>query len=111
SGGEKDKKEEAAPAAAARGEPVFKSEMQVTDDQSFRYAEASGDNNPIHMDQAVAKMAGLPGIILQGLCTMAFTSRAIVQEAAAGDPLRLRRLAVRFSKPVLPGDKITTTAW
>jgi len=53
----------------------------------------------------------LPGIILQGLCTMAFTSRAIVQEACGGDPSRLKRLAVRFSKPVLPGDRLRTTAW
>jgi acyl dehydratase/putative sterol carrier protein len=108
--GEK-KADEAAPAAPEKREPVFKQVMKVAPDQSHRYAEASLDNNPIHIDPEVAKMAGLPGVILQGLCTMAFTSRAIVQEACGGDPLRLKRLAVRFSKPVLLGDTLTTTAW
>jgi len=107
--GEKKDEEKAAP--PARPEPVFKAKMKVTEDQTYRYAEASLDDNPIHIDNAVAKMAGLPGIILQGLCTMAFTSRAIVQEACAGDPTRLARLAVRFSKPVLPGDDLETVAW
>jgi NAD(P)-dependent dehydrogenase (short-subunit alcohol dehydrogenase family)/acyl dehydratase/putative sterol carrier protein len=96
---------------APRGEPIFRVPMKVDMDQTKRYAAASGDDNPIHLDPEVAKMAGLPGIIVHGLCTMAFTSRAIVQEACAGDPTRLKRLAVRFSKPVLPGDTITTSAW
>jgi acyl dehydratase len=51
---------------------------------------------------------GLPGIIVHGLCTMAFAGRAVVEEACGGDPERLRRLAVRFSRPVLPGQEITT---
>ncbi len=106
-----ERKEEPAAPPEARREPVFKNVMEVTADQSKRYAEASLDDNPIHLDPDVAKMAGLPGVILQGLCTMAFASRAIVQEACGGDPLRLRRLAVRFVKPVLLGDKLTTTAW
>lgn len=97
--------------APANPEPLFRVPMEVTKDQTFRYAEASGDHNPIHVDDAVARMAGHPGVILQGLCTMAFCSRAIVQRACAGNPLRLKRLAVRFSKPVLPGDSLTTSAW
>ncbi len=106
-----EKKEEAPAAPPAHGEIVFRQEMEVAKDQPWRYAEASGDNNPIHVDEQVAKMAGFPTVILQGLCTMAFTSRAIVLEACGGDPRRLRRLAVRFSKPVFPGDRITTSAW
>ncbi len=106
-----DGKEEEKAAPPARPEPVFRAKMKVADDQTHRYAEASLDDNPIHVDAAVAKMAGLPGMILQGLCTMAFTSRAIVQETCAGDPTRLKRLAVRFSKPVLPGDELETAAW
>ena len=80
-------------------------------DQTYRYRDASGDNVPIHLDDEVAKAVGLPGIIIHGLCTMAFVSWGAVQELADGDPTRLRRLAVRFSKPVLPGQTITTRFW
>jgi NAD(P)-dependent dehydrogenase (short-subunit alcohol dehydrogenase family)/acyl dehydratase/putative sterol carrier protein len=106
-----EKKEESPAAPPQKGEVLFQQIMEVTKDQPWRYAEASGDNNPIHVDEAVAKMAGFPSVILQGLCTMAFSSRAIVIEACGGDPRRLRRLAVRFSKPVFPGDRIATSAW
>jgi acyl dehydratase len=85
--------------------------MEVALDQPRRYAEASLDDNPIHLDPEVAKMGGLPGVILHGLCTMAFCSRHFVEGACGGDPRRLKRLAVRFSKPVLPGQTLTTTAW
>ncbi|MGH9040920.1 MAG: MaoC/PaaZ C-terminal domain-containing protein [Acidimicrobiia bacterium] len=81
---------------------------RVDDDQTFRYADASGDHNPIHLDGDVARSVGLPGIIVHGLCTMALAGRVVVEEACAGDPERLRRLAVRFSRPVLPGQEITT---
>jgi acyl dehydratase len=66
---------------------------------------------PIHLDADVARSVGLPGIIIHGLCTMAFTSWAAIEQVAGGDPHRLRRLAVRFSKPVLPGDDVTTRFW
>ncbi len=78
------------------------------EDQTFRYADASGDRMPIHLDDGVARAVGLPGIIVHGLCTMAFACRAVVEDACAGAPERLRRLAVRFSRPVLPGQEITT---
>ena len=92
-------------------EPVGSVTQQLDADQTYRYAEASGDNMPIHLDAEVAKSVGLPGIIIHGLCTMAFTSVAAVQELCGGDSTRLRRLAVRFSRPVLPGQEITTTFW
>ncbi|HKO26928.1 MAG TPA: MaoC/PaaZ C-terminal domain-containing protein, partial [Solirubrobacteraceae bacterium] len=81
------------------------------DDQTYRYAEASGDPMPIHLDDQLAKSVGLPGIIIHGLCTMAFTSVAVVQHACPEDPTRLTRLAVRFAKPVQPGQTITTRIW
>jgi acyl dehydratase len=96
------------PPGLAGAKPFAEVTQHVDDDQTFRYAEASGDPMPIHLDEEAAKAAGLPGIIAHGLCTMAFTSRAVVAAAAGGDPARLRRLAVRFSKPVLPGQDITT---
>ena len=76
-------------------------------DQTFRYAEASGDPVPIHLDDAAARAVGLPGIIIHGLCTMAFCGRAVIDTVAGGDPTRLARLAVKFSRPVLPGQAIT----
>jgi len=92
-------------------EPVAKVDQQIDPDQTFRYAKASGDNMPIHLDDDFARNVGLPGIIVHGLCTMAFTSWAVVQSVAGGDSTRLTRLAVRFSRPVLPGQTITTTIW
>ncbi|MGH7950110.1 MAG: MaoC/PaaZ C-terminal domain-containing protein [Candidatus Binataceae bacterium] len=95
----------------ARAEPLFSVSQTIDKDQTFRYAEASGDRNPIHTDEAVAKMAGLRGIIVHGLCTMAFTSKVAIDKLCAGDPARLKRLRVRFSRPVLPGQTITTKLW
>lgn len=83
----------------------FTSRVVVAADQSRRYAEASGDHNPIHLDEDVAKMAGLPTIILHGLCSMAFVHNALVRHVG-GDPQKVRRLAVRFNKPVLMGDQL-----
>ncbi|MGH7915899.1 MAG: MaoC/PaaZ C-terminal domain-containing protein [Candidatus Binataceae bacterium] len=94
-----------------RGEPWLTVSQKIDRDQTFRYAEASGDRNPIHVDDKVAKMAGLPGVIVHGLCTMAFTSKVMIDTLCDGDPLRLRRLAVRFSRPVFPGDQISTRVW
>jgi acyl dehydratase len=94
-----------------RSEPLFSVAQIIDNDQTYRYAEASGDRNPIHVDETVAKMAGLPGIIVHGLCTMAFTSKVAIDRLCGGDPTRLRRLRVRFSRPVFPGQTITTKFW
>ncbi|KRA38802.1 MULTISPECIES: MaoC/PaaZ C-terminal domain-containing protein [unclassified Nocardioides] len=92
-------------------EPVAVVTQHVDDDQTFRYSPASGDPMPIHLDEEIAQLSGLPGIINHGLCTMAFTSWAALEEFAAGDVSRLKRLAVRFARPVLPGQDITTSFW
>ena len=72
-------------------------ELKVTPDKylPYRYAGASGDYNPIHLDPEFAKQVGLPSNILHGLYTMAQVARANVN-AAGGDPRRLRRLSVQF---------------
>jgi acyl dehydratase len=98
----------ASPLAASR-EPVLTVSQTIDPDQTVRYADASGDRNPIHLDEAVARMAGLPRIIVHGLCTMAFTSKLMIDHLCGGNPARLRRLSVSFSRPVFPGDTITTT--
>ena len=94
-----------------RGQPIFSVAQTIDKDQTYRYAEASGDRNPIHVDENIAKLAGLPGIIVHGLCTMAFTSKVAIDNLCAGDPTRLKRLRARFSRPVLPGQTITTKIW
>lgn len=80
-------------------------------DQTVRYAEASGDPMQIHLDAEFAKSVGLPGIIIHGLCTMAFTSVAAIEHGCPRDPTRLRRLAVRFASIALPEQTITTRIW
>jgi acyl dehydratase len=90
----------------AREKPAGTFTIHVDDDQTFRYRDASGDEMPIHLDDAFAKSVGLPGIIAHGLCTMAMCSQAVVKTVADGDPARLRRLAVRFATNVLPGNDI-----
>ncbi len=80
-------------------------------DQTFRYAAASGDPMPIHTDDDFARSMGMPGIIIHGLCTMAFTSHAVLTTVCPDDPARLKRLAVRFSSPAQPKHVITTSIW
>jgi len=87
--------------------PVAEVTYRFDEDQTFRYAEASGDPVRIHLDDEAAQAIGLPGIIIHGLCTMAFCGRAVIESVAGGDPARLVRLAVKFSRPVRPGEEIT----
>src|SRR3954449_255545 len=81
-------------------------ELRVTPapDTTVRYAGASGDFNPIHLDEEFARSVGLPGRILHGLWTMAQIARA--QTDAAGGPERLRRLSVQFRGLGLPEQEI-----
>ena len=92
-------------------ELVYQESQFVAENQPTVYAEASGDENPIHTDPKVAEAAGLPGVILHGLCTMAFASNAVVNGPCEGDSRRLKRLKVRFSKPVFPEQTVTTRIW
>jgi acyl dehydratase len=95
----------------APGEPYAEITYPVADDQTVRYAAASGDNFAIHLDDVFARSVGLPGRIVHGLCTMAFTGRALLEAAGVDDPARIARLAVRFSAPLFPGDTLTTRIW
>lgn len=107
-------KKDSAPAGSSpqpRGAVVHAADMAVTADQPIRYADASGDRNPIHLDDAVARMFGHPGIILQGSCTMAFCAKHAIDAFCDGHPSRLKRMRVRYARPVLPGDTLTTIYW
>ncbi len=85
-------------------------ELKVTPDKYLphRYAGASGDFNPIHIDPELAKQVGLPGNILHGLYGMAQVARANVA-AAGGDPRSLRRLEVQFRGMGMPEQEITVS--
>ena len=86
-------------------------ELHVTPDAGLtkRYAEASGDPNPIHFDEDFAKSVGLPGCILHGLYSMAQVARAHT-DAAGGDPRSLKRLAVQFRGMGFPKQEIVVTS-
>ena len=88
------------------GDPI---ELRVTPDRflTVRYAGASGDFNPIHIDEEFARQVGLPGRILHGLWTMAQVARAHTE--AAGGPEHLRRLAVQFRGMGRMGEEIVVS--
>jgi acyl dehydratase len=83
--------------------------LKVTPDKylTVRYAGASGDFNPIHIDDDFARQVGLPGKILHGLWTMAQVARA--QTEAAGGPHALKRLSVTFRGMGVPESEIAVT--
>ena len=85
-------------------------ELRVTPDKYLphRYAGASGDYNPIHIDKEFATAVGLPSNILHGLYGMAQVARAM-QQAAGGDPRNLRRLSVQFRGMGFPEQEIVVT--
>lgn len=75
--------------------------------QLIRYAGASGDFQPIHYDDAVARRHGLPGVIAHGMLTMGLMARIL--EPWQRDGLVLRDFSVRFRSIVRPGDELTIT--
>ncbi|HEX4034283.1 MAG TPA: MaoC/PaaZ C-terminal domain-containing protein [Solirubrobacteraceae bacterium] len=84
--------------------------LRVTPDRyvTARYAGASGDFNPIHLDDEFARSVGLPGRILHGLYTMALIARA--QTEALGGPGHLRRLSVQFRGAAVPEEEIVVSS-
>jgi acyl dehydratase len=83
-------------------------EVTFTKEQITVYAEASGDRNPIHLDDDFAQSVGLPGIIAHGMLQMGLM--ATVAAESAGGPEKLRRLYCRFAGMVVPGDTVSFTA-
>jgi acyl dehydratase len=85
-------------------------ELKVTPDKYLphRYAGASGDFNPIHIDPEFAQQVGLPSTILHGLWSMAQVARACV-DAGGGDPRSLKRLSVQFRGMGFPEQEVVVT--
>lgn len=79
--------------------------------QVARYAEASGDREPIHLDAKVARASGFPDVIMHGNCTLAVAAHHVLGRAADGDVRRLRRITGRFRRPVHEGETISTRMW
>ncbi|MGH2939681.1 MAG: MaoC/PaaZ C-terminal domain-containing protein [Solirubrobacterales bacterium] len=86
-------------------------ELRVTPDKYLtnRYAGASGDFNPIHIDADFAKSVGLPGNILHGLYGMGLVAKAAAQGLGGGDPRALKKLTVQFRGMGLPEQEIAVT--
>lgn len=81
------------------GEILPAHSYRITREDLVRYAEASGDANPIHQDEEIARAVGLPGVIAHGMYTLALAARSA--DAWAGGPGRVRDLGAKFTKPVV----------
>lgn len=95
----------------AKDHPIGTWTTEVSDAHGPFYAAASGDHAPMHVDPEAAQRMGYPGRFMQGLCTFAMCSNAVVAVAAGGDATTLRRLAARFSSPVFPPADLTVTLY
>src|SRR5687767_13958175 len=84
---------------------------KITQETLERYADASGDNNPIHHDPQAAIAVGLPGVIAHGMLSAAYlaerATRYIRAEARAGDHWKLRQINTRFKSMAFLGDVLT----
>lgn len=95
---------------AARALPIARTSFDVTADQGFRYAGASGDRIGHSIDDEIARSEGFPGKLVQGMCTFAMCSGGVVA-VAGGDPGRLRRLAGRFARPMFPNQRLVVECY
>jgi acyl dehydratase len=98
------------PADPPDRQPEREITYQTRTDQGLLY-RLSGDRNPLHSDPQYAAKAGFSTPILHGLCTYGFTGRALLHGLCDGDPDRFGAMSGRFSKPVLPGDRLTVSIW
>ena len=72
---------------------------RITRADLVAYAEASGDHNPIHQDEDVARSVGLPGVIAHGMYTLALAARYVDEQL--GEPGRIVRIGAKFTRPVV----------
>lgn len=91
-------------------DPDLVVEQRTRPEQALLY-RLNGDRNPLHSDPGFAARAGFDRPILHGMCTLGFSTRALLETACDGDPDRLTTLSCRFSAPVTPGDTLRTSVW
>jgi len=84
--------------------------LETRPEQALIY-RLSGDRNPLHADPKFAARGGFARPILHGLCTYGVTGRALLHALCGSDPARFASMAGRFTRPVLPGDSLTTSIW
>ena len=85
-------------------------ETKTSPRQAYLY-RLSGDMNPLHADPEVAKAAGFPRPILQGLCTFGLACKAVVDDVLDGDPTQITGYGVRFAGIFFPGETLITKVW
>ena len=95
----------------ARSRPVGQETFFIPLDQGKIYADASGDNVGHALSDEIAQAEGFPSRILQGMCFFATATGSVVRVAGGGDPGRLRRVAARFTAPVLQGHDLTVECY
>jgi len=96
---------------SAREHLIGTETFHVARDQSFRYAGASTDHAAFHIDDEAARRSGFPSKFLQGLCTLAMCSGAMVKHAGGGNPDKLRRFAARLASPMFPGNDLLVSVY
>jgi len=88
------------------GDRLAERTFEVTRADLLRYAEASGDHNPIHQDESVARSVGLPGVIAHGMYTLALAARAVAEWTGGAEVVEL---GAKFTQPVVvPADGAAT---
>ncbi|QTI69927.1 MaoC/PaaZ C-terminal domain-containing protein [Gordonia polyisoprenivorans] len=100
----------AGPEAVPDREPDVVVPMETRADQALLY-RLSGDLNPLHTDPVFARRAGFQVPILHGLCTYGFTGRALMHAFCDSDASRFHGMSARFSRPVIPGDRLDVHLW
>lgn len=90
--------------------PSVVTHVEIAENQAQLY-RLSGDYNSLHIDPDAAKFGGFESPILHGLCTFGHCAQSLLSELCDGDPSRFRRIKVRFSSPVYPGDTMEIRAW
>ena len=90
--------------------PDVRASAVTRPDQALLY-RLSGDRNPLHSDPAFAADAGFARPILHGLCTYGFSGRLLLHALCGSNPERFRAMRARFTRPVMPGTRLTVSAW
>lgn len=91
-------------------DPATTTEAIIPDNQAHIY-RLSGDYNPLHIDPEAARFGGFNEPILHGLCTFGYCGQLLLGALCDNDASRFRKIKVRFSSPVFPGDVLQVRAW
>jgi len=91
--------------------PDHVAEEKTSPDQAALYRLGSMDLNPLHVDPAFARTGGFKQPILHGMCTLGFSTRAVLRDFGANDVRNFRAVKARFSAPVLPGQTLLVEMW